>query len=90
MLTFILVLGSTTYVPVEVLPSWVAPLVEANPLTVALEAMRGALLGGHGWAAAWSATLSVLPFSAVSMAAGMAGFGLALDRERRRGTLGIY
>lgn len=87
---FILVVTSNSYFPIEVLPSWIEPLVAINPLTITLDSMRVALLGGEGWAAAWPAILRVAPMSAGSMIVGMAGFRWALRRERRHGTLGLY
>jgi ABC-2 type transport system permease protein len=87
---FVLVVTSNSYFPVEVLPSWVEPIVAINPLTITLDGMRAALLGGEGWAAAWPAILTVAPMSAGSMIVGMAGFRWALGRERRQGTLGLY
>jgi ABC-2 type transport system permease protein len=88
--TFALIVTSTSYFPVEVLPGWAEPLVAINPLTITLEGMRSALLGGAGWAAAWPVVLKVTPFSAGAMMVGMASFRWALTRERRKGTLGLY
>jgi len=85
-----LVLTSNSFFPIGVLPSWIEPLVAVNPLTMTLDGMRAALLGGEGWAAAWPAILRVAPMSAGSMIVGMAGFRWALRRERRQGTLGLY
>ena len=90
LVAFLLVVSSTSYFPVDVLPAWVQPIVDLNPLTITLEGLRGALLGGQGWEALWPALLGIIPLSAASMMAGMAAFRLALRRERRRGTLGLY
>jgi ABC-2 type transport system permease protein len=87
---FFLVVGSNSYFPIGVLPAWIRPLAELNPLTVALDAMRSALLGGTGWEEVLPAIVKITPFSAAAILVGMWGFGLALKRERRRGTLGLY
>jgi ABC-2 type transport system permease protein len=90
LLTFALVVGSNSYFPLAVLPEWVKPIVELNPLTVTLDAMRAALLGDQGWEALWPAILLVAPLSFISMAIGMSVFRMALNRERRKGTIGLY
>lgn len=87
---FFLVVSSTSYFPVNVLPEWAQPFVAANPLTITLDAMRSTLLGGTGWEDVWPAIIQIIPFSAASIMIGMWGFDLALKRERRRGTLGLY
>jgi ABC-type polysaccharide/polyol phosphate export permease len=89
-LVFFLVVGSNSYFPIEVVPTWARPLVEVNPLTITLDAMRSTLLGGTGWEEVLPAMVKVIPLSAASIMVGMWAFGLALKRERRRGTLGLY
>lgn len=89
-LVFFLVVGSTSYFPVGVWPAWARPLVELNPLTTTLDGMRSTLLGGTGWAHIGSTLVAIIPLSVASMLAGMWVFSLALKRERRRGTLGLY
>jgi ABC-2 type transport system permease protein len=89
-LVFFLVVGSNSYFPVDVWPAWARPLVELNPLTTTLDAMRSTLLGGTGWLEVWPALAAIIPLSAAAMIVGMWTFGLALRRERRRGTLGLY
>ena len=41
-LTFV----SSAYVPVESMPGWLQPVVEANPITVLTEALRALTSGG--------------------------------------------
>jgi ABC-2 type transport system permease protein len=89
-LVFFLVIGSNSYFPLEVVPSWARPMVEMNPLTVTLDAMRSTLLGGTGWDHILPAIIRIIPMSAFAIMVGMWAFGLALKRERRRGTLGLY
>jgi ABC-2 type transport system permease protein len=86
----ILTLSSGTYFPLSVFPGWVRSLAGLNPITLAVQATREALIGGAGWAETWPTVLVLIPVGAVSMAIGLAAFRLALARERRRGTLGLY
>jgi ABC-2 type transport system permease protein len=86
----ILILGSGAYFPVEYLPGWVQTITQANPVTVALDAARHALLGSADWSAIWSSAATLAPWAVVSLVAGTWAFRLALKRERRRGTMGMY
>lgn len=83
-------LASGAYFPLTLLPSWLAAVAEYNPLAIAIEAMRNAMLGGTGWAGIGSDMLLLAAMSALSLALGSVLFRLALGRERRRGTLGMY
>ena len=84
-----LTVGSNTYFPVEVLPSWLRPVAELNPLTVSLEAARRTLTGG-GWGPVAEAITAVLPLAALTMVLGVLVLRWALHHERARGTLGQY
>lgn len=86
----VLFLGSGAFFPLELLPHWVTSVAELNPMAVAISGMRDALLGGKGWSAVGDDLLVLLPVAAASLAAGFYAFRLALRRERRRGTLGVY
>jgi ABC-2 type transport system permease protein len=81
---------SSTYFPIELLPGPLRAIATFNPITIALGAMREALLGRAGWADVVPAILMLVPMAAVSLALGIAAFRLALRRELRRGTLGLY
>jgi ABC-2 type transport system permease protein len=83
-------IASGAYFPLSLLPAWLQTASEANPLAIALEGMRESLLGGAGWGAVGVDLIVLLPLSAFVMAAGAATFRLALARERRNGTLGLY
>lgn len=85
-----LTLSSGTYFPISVLPPWLESLARLNPITMAVQSIREALIGGAGWAQTWPTTLVLIPIGFVSMAAGIVAFRLALGRERRRGTIGLY
>jgi len=88
--TSIVMIGSNAYVPVDVLPSWAAWLAVINPVTFALDGLRGALLGGGGWQDAVDTIVILLPIALISLLVGGMSIKLALARERRRGTLGLY
>jgi ABC-2 type transport system permease protein len=88
--TALLTLASGAYFPLDLLPDWLARIAAANPLAIAIEAMREAVLGGSGWGKAAPAIALLLPMAACTLAAGGYAFRLALARERRNGTLGLY
>ncbi len=85
-----LVITSGSFFPVDVLPEWLQVVSRVNPITIAVDGTRAALLGVAGWADAWRRAASIVPFAAVSLAIGIVALRLALRRERRRGTLGTY
>jgi ABC-2 type transport system permease protein len=88
--TSIVMIGSNAYVPVDVLPSWAAWIAVINPVTFAIDGVRGALLGGGGWQDAVDTIVILLPIALISLIVGVVSIKLALARERRRGTLGLY
>jgi ABC-2 type transport system permease protein len=85
-----LAVGSGAYFPRELFPGWLAGLAARNPVAVALDATREALLGGGGWGAVIPALLVLAPISAVTLAGGVWLFRWALRGELRTGTLGQY
>jgi ABC-type multidrug transport system permease subunit len=88
--TLVLTATSSTYFPVGVFPSWFRGIARLNPVSITLQAARNALLGGAGWRSALPAAFILAPMAVAALALGMAAFGRALRRERRRGTLGLY
>lgn len=86
----LLTLGSGAYFPVEVLPGWLQWLAELNPITVALRATRELLLGGASWASILPDLAVLVPTGILSLLVGTHTFRLAVRRETRRGTLGLY
>jgi ABC-2 type transport system permease protein len=86
----ILVLASGAYFPVTLLPGWVAATASVNPVAVAIDGMREALIGGAGWLDVAPALLFLVPMAILSLALGVVAFSAALARERRNGTLGLY
>lgn len=73
--------------PISVLPDWLQTVARWNPVTYALDAMRGALLGGAGFPAVWQPLLALLLFAAVLLPLSMAVFSWALRRTKITGTL---
>lgn len=86
----VLTLASGAYFPLELLPSWATDVAQFNPLTIAVDGMREAMLGTGDWSGTATAVAVLIPASAASLAVGAVSFRLALARERRRGTLGLY
>lgn len=86
----VMTIFSGAFFPLDVLPGWARTAAELNPIAVAIEGMREPLLGGAGWEGVGSDLLVLLPLSAVSLAVGIVAFRLALRREKRRGSLGLY
>jgi ABC-2 type transport system permease protein len=86
----LLTLFSGAFFPLDLLPQWGQKVAELNPIAIAIDGMRQALLGGSGWEGVGADLLVLLPLSALSLAAGLFVFRLALRREQRRGSLGLY
>jgi ABC-type polysaccharide/polyol phosphate export permease len=81
--------GSGAYVPVSLLPGPAAKFAPYNPVGVAAHGMRESLLAGGS--AAIDGKLLTLPIlSAISLLAGIVALRLAIRRERRLGTIGLY
>jgi ABC-2 type transport system permease protein len=83
-------LASGAFFPLSLLPGWIETVAEYNPLAIAIQGMREALLGGTGWSEVGGHLALLVPMSALSLLCGALVFRLALNRERRRGTLGLY
>jgi ABC-2 type transport system permease protein len=88
--TNILTGASSTYFPLSVMPGWLRAVAEVNPITVALQGVRAALLGSPGTADIAGTIGQLLPVGIASLVVGLGLFQLALRWERRRGTLGLY
>jgi ABC-2 type transport system permease protein len=86
----VLTLISGAYFPLDLFPSWVETFAAFNPLAIAIEGMREALLGTTGWSRVGTDVLKLVPLSLASLLVGITAFRLALKRERRIGTLGHY
>lgn len=83
-------LGSGAYFPITVFPEWVQDLVRWSPITVAFESTRQALIGGQRWSQLLPEVAFLSVSGALAMAAGLAFFRWALNREIRLGSLSQY
>jgi ABC-2 type transport system permease protein len=86
----VLGLASGAFFPLALLPDWIQTLAEANPVAIAMEGTREALIGGAGWGALGPDLLVLGALSVAALFAGVTAFRAALGREHRRGTLGLY
>jgi ABC-2 type transport system permease protein len=85
-----LALASGAFFPLALLPGWIQTLSQVNPVALALDGIREALIGGAGWSDVGPDILVILPLSALAVVVGAAAFRAALAREHRKGTLGLY
>jgi ABC-2 type transport system permease protein len=88
--TVLLTLTSGAYFPVQNFPPWLQRIADLNPMTTVLQASRESLLGHPDWSVVWRVLPEVVPLAVVTLTIGVFAFRLALARERRRGTLGLY
>ena len=87
--TFITI-GSGTYFPLTLFPEWVQRVMELNPAAIVLEATRNTLIGNAGWSEILPDLAALAPISGLTLALGLLAFNLAIKRERRLGSLGLY
>ncbi len=73
--------------PVSILPGWLQFVAKLNPVTYALDAMRGALLDGASLAGILRPLLVLLLFAALLLPSSMVAFSWALRRTKITGTL---
>jgi ABC-type multidrug transport system permease subunit len=80
-LTFV----SSAYVPVDMLPSWLQPLAEHQPITYMVDTVRALCLGGGGQGVLGHSAGYYLVPSLLWSAALVAVFGVAAVMRYRRG-----
>jgi ABC-2 type transport system permease protein len=85
-----LTLVSGAYFPLDLLPGWVAAPARLNPIALALDGARAALIGGAGWPDVAPALLILVASAAATLALGTAALRLAFRREQRLGAIGLY
>jgi ABC-2 type transport system permease protein len=88
--TLVLAMLSGLYFPIQLLPGWLEAITEHNPIAVAVQGMRNALLGGAGWSEVAPSVALLAPMAVAALAVGIVAFRAAVARERRLGTLGLY
>jgi ABC-2 type transport system permease protein len=81
---------SGAFFPLLLLPAWLRTVAASNPIAIALDTTRDALLGGASWSAQAPRMGALAVASAVAATGGTWAFHLALRRERRLGTIGLY
>lgn len=81
---------SGTLFPIHNLPRPLELLARANPLTYALDALRGALLQGQSVRAMAATLIPLAAFAAIMLPLALAALSLSLRRARRNGTLSFY
>jgi ABC-2 type transport system permease protein len=87
---YLLTFLSGAYFPLTLFPGWVQAVAQFNPIAIALEGMRQALLGDASWPELTGDIALLALLSAASLAFGVVAFRGALRRELRRGSLGLY
>ena len=85
----LLTISSGAFFPLQLLPHWFSSVARFNPIALAVQGIRRPLLGG-GWTGIWPDAVILAPVSVATLALGLYAFRLALRREQRRGTLGLY
>ena len=83
-------LASGAFFPLALLPHWLQQLAKINPLAIAIRGLREPLIGCTWWASVGTSVVELVPLAMVALAIGVYAFRLALKRERRNGTLGLY
>jgi len=73
--------------PVSILPPWLQMVAHLNPVTYAMDALRGALLNGQGILSLGRPLLLLLAFAAVILPSSVVIFSWALRRTKVTGTL---
>lgn len=81
---------SGAFFPLVLLPVWLRTVASWNPIAIALDTTRDALLGGASWATQAPRIGALAVAAAATAAGGTLAFHLALRRERRLGTIGLY
>lgn len=81
---------SGAYFPLALLPHWLETLSSYNPIARAMNGIRTALIGSSSWAGFAGDMALLVPLSIASLVIGLGAFRIALARERRLGTLGLY
>jgi len=80
------VTGGMLY-PIGILPGWLQLVAHLNPVTYALDAMRGALLDGASLASLFRPLMVLLLFAVILLPTSAAAFAWALRRTKITGTL---
>ena len=85
--TFALAFLGGAFFPVEAFPEWLEAVARFAPTRLAYDGTREALYVGKGWG---GDAIALLVIAAVAVPFGVWAFDRALQRQRKRGTLGEY
>ena len=86
----LLLFGSGTHFPLELLPQWVESLAAVEPPRDRGRGDARGAAGNGAWDTLAGDVAGLIPMAAASLAFGAIVFKLALRREKRLGTLGLY
>lgn len=87
---FALTLGSGAYFPLELLPGWAQYLARFNPLALAVDGSRAALMDSAGWGELLQPLLGLMLLSVLTLVVGLIVFRASLRRELKAGGVGLY
>jgi ABC-type multidrug transport system permease subunit len=71
--TFVLILFTTAYAPLDLLQDWLADIARINPVTQIIEAARQGFVGEVTWSETWPGLLAIAGLIAVLAAAALRG-----------------
>lgn len=87
---FALTFTSGAWFPLDLFPRWVAVAAQYNPLAIAIEGSRAALIDGAGLTDLLPGLGLLCLWSGVTLAVGLRVFSRSLRRELRNGSIGLY
>lgn len=85
----LLTVGSGAYIPIGLLPEPAPTVAPYNPIAIVANGLRESLVVGD-WSAVDQRLLTLPGLSLVALGFGVLALRLAMRRERRQGTIGIY
>lgn len=89
-LTAGLAMISGAYFPLTLMPGWIQAISWLSPMRHAMDAMRGSLLDGKGFAELTGPLLALAVSAIVLVPASRGLLGMAMRRARARGTISTY
>jgi ABC-2 type transport system permease protein len=88
--SFVLMFTSGAYFPLDLLPRWIAWPAQFNPVTIAVEGARSALLGGATMSGIAGDLVVLACWAATTLFVGLQLFQRAFRRELATGNIGLY
>lgn len=87
---YVLAMASGAYFPLHLIPKSLARLAGLSPVALALSGMREVLIGGESWQQVRPEVITLAIMASCTLFLGILALHLALRREQRLGTLGLY